>query len=272
MDVNEVRVAEDKDFEVLKIYLSRNDGWMLEYQHAQTSVWTRQAQESEFKMIRIKTLYPDISAAVVYDVLQDQEYRSKWDKYFLETKDIGHLNPNNTLSYYAITCPSPMKNRDFVLQSSWLETKSEYIIINHSVHHQNHPPIKGFVRALSYLTGFLIKPINGQKGCEVGYVTHTNPRGKIPTWLTNKITSYVAPRMLRKLHKACIQYPQWKAQHRPNFKYWLNPEQLTSPKINMPDCTPPKHDDFESSSPDSCLEEDLNSLKIDSDNESLEDH
>merc|ERR1740122_800788 len=119
--------------------------------------------------------------------------------------------------------------------------------------------------------GFLIKPINGQKGCEVGYVTHTNPRGKIPTWLTNKVTSYVAPRMLRKLHKACIQYPQWKAQHRPNFKYWLNPEQLTSPKINMPDCTPPKHDDFESSSPDSCLEEDLNSLKIDSDNESLED-
>ena len=54
-------------------------------------------------------------------------------------------------------------------------------------------------------SGFLIKPSNGQKGCEVGYVTHTNPRGKIPTWLTNKVTSYVAPRMLRKLHKACIQ-------------------------------------------------------------------
>lgn len=56
MDINEVRVAEDKDFEVLKIYLSRNDGWMLEYQHAQTSVWTRQAQESEFKMIRVSAV------------------------------------------------------------------------------------------------------------------------------------------------------------------------------------------------------------------------
>ena len=66
-------------------------------------------------------------------------------------------------------------------------------------------------------------------------MTHTNPRGKIPTWLTNKVTSYVAPRMLRKLHKACMQYPQWKAQHRPHFKYWLNPEQLMSPKINMLD-------------------------------------
>ena len=53
MDVNEVRVAEDRDFEVLKIYLSRNDGWALEYQQGPTSVWTRQASESEFKMIRV---------------------------------------------------------------------------------------------------------------------------------------------------------------------------------------------------------------------------
>ena len=54
MDVNEVRVAEDKDFEVLKIYLSRNDGWTLEYEQSKTSVWTRQASESDFKMIRVK--------------------------------------------------------------------------------------------------------------------------------------------------------------------------------------------------------------------------
>ena len=80
--------------------------------------------------------------------------------------------------------------------------------------------------------GFLIKPI-GLRSCEVGYVTHSNPRGKIPTWLTNKVTCYVAPRMLRKLHKACINYPEWKQQNNPNFKFWLNPEQLTSPRINL---------------------------------------
>ena len=56
MDLNEVRVAEDKDFEVLKIFLSRNDGWTLEYQQAKTSVWTRHTTESDFKMIRVGIL------------------------------------------------------------------------------------------------------------------------------------------------------------------------------------------------------------------------
>ena len=55
----------------------------------------------DMAFLQIKTTYPDIAASVVYDVLHDQEYRSNWDKYALEVKDIGHLNPNNSLSYYA---------------------------------------------------------------------------------------------------------------------------------------------------------------------------
>ncbi len=53
MDVNEVRVAEDKDFDLLKIYLNRNDGWSLEYERGKTAVWTRLAPETDFRMIRV---------------------------------------------------------------------------------------------------------------------------------------------------------------------------------------------------------------------------
>lgn len=45
MEVGEVRVAQDTDFDLLKIYLSRNDGWKLEYDKGDTAVWTRQTPE-----------------------------------------------------------------------------------------------------------------------------------------------------------------------------------------------------------------------------------
>ena len=65
MEVGEVRVAEDKDFELLKVYLSRNDGWRLEYDKDETAVWTRPSEGSNFNMIRVSALreHPDMMSA-----------------------------------------------------------------------------------------------------------------------------------------------------------------------------------------------------------------
>ena len=59
MEVGDVRVAEDTDFELLRIYLSRNDGWRQEYDKQGTKVWTRAPPEDKgapFKMIRVRTV------------------------------------------------------------------------------------------------------------------------------------------------------------------------------------------------------------------------
>lgn len=39
--------------------------------------------------------------------------------------------------------------------------------------------------------------------------------------------------MLKKLHKACVQYPAWKQQHNVNMKPWLYPEQNKLPVLAL---------------------------------------
>jgi len=233
MEIGELRVAEDTDFSLLKVLLTRNEGWTVEYESGSTVVSSRAVDPSSFRMIRMKTVYKDVDADVLYDVLHDPDYRKVWDKHMLVSRDLGSLNPNNDVSYYALKCPSPIRNRDFVLQRSWLQTPKEYYIINHSVFHKSYPRTKDMVRGLSHLTGFLITPMG--KGCELGYVAHSDPGGKLPVWVTNKVSTTLAPKMIKRLHKASTNYSSWKQFNKPGWKPWLYPEQMEN-RISAQDC------------------------------------
>lgn len=42
-----------------------------------------------------------MSANVAYDVLHDPVYRTQWDKYMLDGKDIASVTINSDICYYA---------------------------------------------------------------------------------------------------------------------------------------------------------------------------
>ncbi|XP_014606760.1 START domain-containing protein 10-like [Polistes fuscatus] len=236
MEIGVVKIAEDKDFEKLKQLYDNNNDWKLDYNKPDLSVWTKTVPGISFKMVKIRTRFSDIMPETLYDVLHDPDYRKVWDTHMIESKDIGFFNPNNDIGYYSMSCASPLKNRDFILQRSWLDTGGEQLIINHSVYHKDYPPRKHFIRATSYLTGYIVRPSRNGDGSELGYVSHTDPHGKIPVWLMNKVTQIFAPKMVKKLHKAALGYLDWKVQNNPNYKPWHFPEQITAPRIQITDC------------------------------------
>ncbi|XP_053399940.1 START domain-containing protein 10-like [Mercenaria mercenaria] len=237
LPVGDIRVADDSDFRKLKNLGDDTDNWKLEYQKNCTSVWTKNNEVSSFKIVKVRTTFEDIAAEVLYDVLHDPEYRKTWDHSMLEGYEICAINPNNDIGYYALKSPPPLRNRDFVTQRSWLDMGKEKWILNHSVNHESCPPRKGYIRGISYLTGYLVRD-QGENKCQFTYVSQSDPRGKLPVWVVNKATKILAPKIITRIQKACKGYPRWKAQNNPHLKPWIFPEQMTLPRLDMAQIKP----------------------------------
>ncbi|EDS32744.1 conserved hypothetical protein [Culex quinquefasciatus] len=138
-----------------------------------------------------------------------------------------------------VSCPPPLKPRDFVLQRSWLDTgpQGEQMLLSRSVPHKNFPPKKGYVRAMSYITGFVLQTNgNSKTGCLLKYVAHCDPQGTLPPWLVNKVTHTLGPRMVKDLKKAALGYVAWKQQQPHLRKPWRFPEEINGPRISIEDC------------------------------------
>lgn len=52
-------------------------------------------------MVKIHAVFHNITPATVFDVLHDPDYRKEWDEHMLASVEIGYLNPNNDVGYYA---------------------------------------------------------------------------------------------------------------------------------------------------------------------------
>ncbi|KAK7097299.1 START domain-containing protein 10-like [Littorina saxatilis] len=225
MPVGTVKIAEDSDFKRFKEVCDNNDGWKLEVDKQKTMVWTKANDLSDFNMVKIRSTFADVPASVMYDVIHDPQYRKTWDHSMLEGFEICVINPNNDIGYYAIKCPTPLKNRDFVTQRAWLDMGDEKIIFNHSVNHAKRPVKKGMIRGISFLTGYLIRHVDDTT-CQLTYVAQSDPRGNLPAWAINKLTRILAPKVTNRIYKAAQKYPTWKAKNNPAYKPWLYPEQM----------------------------------------------
>lgn len=231
--VGEVRVADDSDFTYFKNLCEDDADWRVDYNKNDIKVSSKDIEGIGFRMLKVKARFK-VRAATVYDVLHDTLYRKLWDKNMIDGYELCSLNLNNDIGYYALRSLVPFKNRDFVTLRSWLATAADYVIINHSVFHKNAPPKKNFIRGLSHLTGYYMRPID-DNSCYCIYVTHCDPRGNLPSWAVNKASCFVAPRVTQRLMRACQKYDSWKSKHQPSYKPWLYPEQIEVPRLRPED-------------------------------------
>lgn len=56
MEEGVVRIAEDEDFQRLKEMVDSTDEWLIEYDKGGIRVWTKQAGNCTFKMVKVVVL------------------------------------------------------------------------------------------------------------------------------------------------------------------------------------------------------------------------
>ncbi|XP_041846524.1 START domain containing 14 [Melanotaenia boesemani] len=226
------------------------ENWLNKYDSNGMQVWVevppanRGYNAPKVHKIKCRMTIKDVSAATMYDVIHDGQYRKKWDPNMLGSFDIARLSDNADVGYYSWNCPKPIKGRDVVTLRSWQVTDDEYIIVNFSVKHPKYPPQSDLVRAISIQTGYLIKP-TGPNSCTFIYLSHADPKGSLPKWVVNKASQVLAPRVMKSVHKAGQNYPEWKRQNSPNQKPWLYPEQSTLPMMDPAELSIQRADSLE---------------------------
>ncbi|KAK7922474.1 hypothetical protein WMY93_009376 [Mugilogobius chulae] len=199
---------------------------------------------SKIHKIKCKMTIKDVSAETMYDVLHDGAYRKQWDPTMVESFDIARLSANADVGYFSWACPKPIKNRDVVTLRSWLVKDDEYIIVNFSVKHPKYPPRSDLVRAISIQTGYYIKSL-GPNSCTFYYLSQADPKGSLPKWMVNKASQVLAPKVMRSVHAAGQNYPEWKRKNSPEQKPWLYPEQNSLPMMDPAELSIQRGDSLE---------------------------
>jgi len=220
-------LASKEDFDSFRAAVDSTEGWRNVVDKAEVKVWDK-ATDSALNVVKMWASLKDIPASLAYDVLHDPDYRKDWDNNMAEGYNICVLDPYNDVGYYAGKSPFfAISGRDFCNQRSWFVSadKTEYIIMNHSVIHKDCPEKKGFVRAWSHRTGYLIRvDPKDEKSCTILYMTQTDMKGSIPYWAVNQAMKMFAPNLVSNLQRVSPGYTEWKDKHDPEKKIWLSNE------------------------------------------------
>jgi len=231
--VHGYKLATLEDYQIFKDDCdSQEDTWKVQLDKENFKVWTRKSDVSYINIVRAWAFIEGIPANVMYDVFHDPTYRTTWDDKMIQGYNIEVLDHYNDIGYYSLKFPTPLQNRDFCNQRSWWisEDKSEYIIMNHSVPHEECPEQKGFTRALSIRSGYLIRrdPNNPEENSLLVYMAQADPKGLIPAFAINFATKKMAPQLIERLVNVSRAYPEWKSQeeNNPDEKPWLTTEKF----------------------------------------------
>ena len=147
--------------------------------------------------------------AKLFQLIHDLKTRSKWEPILLDFEQIEQITDTIDVIYSRVKGVFGVSDRDFVQLRGTFEKKNgfEHLIVMKSVDHSKKPLVKKRVRANTIISGYLIRDI-GEGKCELGIISQTDIRGRIPKFLVNIIAPKQPVKWLKKLEKAVVRFEE----------------------------------------------------------------
>jgi hypothetical protein len=156
-------------------------------------------------LLRAYATLPNQTAELVFYQISDPKKRQAWDTNFSEISLVDpETTPECEILYCQLSAPFGITPRDFLQYRKALRDNSGAIsILMRSAQHSGKPELNGFIRAESYISGYVIR----QEGPDVKLfiMSQTDIKGLIPKWMVNMVAAKAPAQWVDNLSKACAK-------------------------------------------------------------------
>jgi ribosome-associated toxin RatA of RatAB toxin-antitoxin module len=163
---------------------SQGSGWELKKNENGISVYTRGAEDSDFKELKsVVVLKTSLSSIVA--LLNDFESYPQWVFRCGKSSTLKRISETEVMHYQTVTAPWPVDNRDFVVDVKLTQDQVTKVVVIKSESKPDYiPEAKDHVRIKKFRASWTLTPLK-DGSVEVTYQLLVDPSGYVPAWIIN---------------------------------------------------------------------------------------
>jgi hypothetical protein len=182
--------------------------WELSKEGSGIEVYTRSVKDSGFKEYKgIMTLKASVSSLVA--LIDDISAYPQWIDTCIQGKRLKRVSPTESYNYTVNEAPWPISNRDAVVRNTVHQDSGTMVVTVDITGVPDFVPLKYDLVRVKEIRGFWRLRPTGKGEVEVVYQVHSEPGGKLPSWLVNAVVVDQPYRTLLNM-KEMVRKPRYK--------------------------------------------------------------
>lgn len=153
--------------------------WDEKYKSKEITVYKKKEEDSPVVLIKAYLSLDNVAPAQVFRLLYDIELRKKWDKTLATFYNFGKVSEEVDHLYCLINTPFGISTRDVCQRRTVVSNYKDTAHMIHftSVERPDCPPVKGVIRATTFISGYIIRPHGPEgRGTAMTMMTQTDIR------------------------------------------------------------------------------------------------